>query len=183
MHPPENALNKTLFPKTKCRGIYAWHFKELPRKDVPTKGCSRTVDGYTLLYIGIAPSLVKGEPSKRTLRDRISQHYTGNIQGSTLRKSLACLLWDELQLEFRVGVNPRRPKLTLEGQKALTGWLSENALVSWVSHNEPWEYEVLLIHRFNTPLNIDCNHHHPFNRELTRTRVKKMGKARLGSTS
>jgi len=80
-------------------------------------------------------------------------------------------------------VNPRRPKLTLEGQKALTGWLSENALVSWVSHNEPWEYEVLLIHRFNTPLNIDCNHHHPFNRELTRTRVKKMGKARLGSTS
>lgn len=87
------------------------------------------------------------------------------------------MLKDKLSLEFRRGEGPRRPKLTFESRKALTMWMSEKTLVSWVIVDEPWLFEVSLIQRFTTPLNLDCNMHHPFFRELSRIRSKVLGEA------
>jgi hypothetical protein len=74
-------------PGPAARGIYAWFFREIP-KGVPIENCT-THDGFTLLYVGIAPSR---EGSKATLRRRLRQHYAGNASASTLRLTLGCLL-------------------------------------------------------------------------------------------
>jgi len=177
LYPPSYALKKGLFKELDRRGIYAWFFKELPYERIPTGECYYTEDGYFLLYIGIAPSLIRGEPSRQNLRRRLRLHYFGNIQGSTLRKSLACLLKDKLSLEFREGVDSRRPKLTRDSRHRLTKWLDKNALISWTTEDEPWLYEVELILKFKTPLNLDCNMHHPFYRELSKIRTRVLAEA------
>lgn len=48
-----------------------------------------------LLYVGISPKAPPsngGAPSRSTLRKRLQTHYRGNAEGSTLRKTLGCLL-------------------------------------------------------------------------------------------
>ncbi|WP_353210459.1 GIY-YIG nuclease family protein [Rhodovarius sp.] len=69
------------------RGVYAWYFSSIP-DGVPTDGCL-SVNGHTLLYVGISP---KNESSSQNLRKRITYHYRGNAEGSTLRLTLGVLL-------------------------------------------------------------------------------------------
>lgn len=72
-------------PVPAVNGIYFWWFKEIP-SGVPTEGCI-TQNGYTLLYVGISPDK-KGKPNSRAnLRQRIKTHYSGNAEGSTLRRT------------------------------------------------------------------------------------------------
>jgi hypothetical protein len=50
--------------------------------------------GLKLLYAGISPNRPPQNgrlPSKQHLRARIKYHYTGNAEGSTLRKTLVSL--------------------------------------------------------------------------------------------
>ncbi|MDP0908141.1 hypothetical protein Q6322_30460, partial [Klebsiella pneumoniae] len=55
---------------------------------VPTEGCI-TKNGYTLLYVGFSP-YKKGKPNSRAnLRQRNKTHYSGNAEGSTLRRTIA----------------------------------------------------------------------------------------------
>lgn len=69
---------------------------------VPTEGCI-TQNGYTLLYVGISPDK-KGKPNSRAnLRQRIKTHYSGNAEGSTLRRTLGVLLATEQFPLRRVG--------------------------------------------------------------------------------
>lgn len=80
-------------PVPAANGIYFWWFKEIP-SGVPTEGCI-TQNGYTLLYVGISPDK-KGKPNSRAnLRQRIKTHYSGNAEGSTLRRTLGVLLATE----------------------------------------------------------------------------------------
>ena len=58
---------------------------------VPTDGCL-VVDGHTLLYVGIAPDGLNKPNSRASLLTRIRQHYRGNAEGSTLRRTLGALL-------------------------------------------------------------------------------------------
>ena len=47
--------------------------------------------------------------SQQTLRQRLRTHYAGNAEGSTLRKTLGCLLAEELGIQLRrVGSGNRK---------------------------------------------------------------------------
>ena len=87
-------------------GIYAWYFKAVP-KNVPTTNCIKH-DIYTMLYVGISPKK-PSKTGKRNLQARIKEHYNGNAYGSTLRKTLGCLLEEKLNIEFiTTGKNPEQ---------------------------------------------------------------------------
>ena len=88
---PKNLLSRSAVlskpsPIPTERGLYAWFFKEIPGI-TPTDGCI-VKDDLTLLYVGISP---KNETSKENLRKRITYHYRGNAEGSTLRQTLGQL--------------------------------------------------------------------------------------------
>jgi hypothetical protein len=56
--------------------------------------------------------------------------------------------------------------------------MAENALVSWVEHDEPWELEEELIATLDVPLNLQGNAHNGFYRELKRLRAEAEQNAR-----
>ena len=78
-----------------------------------------------------------------------------------MRLTLGCLLSDELGLQLRrVGSGNR---LTFcDGEKRLSDWLAENALVAWEVTPEPWLLEEALIKAVPLPLNLDQNASHAF---------------------
>ena len=73
-------------------------------------------------------------PSAQNIRRRIRTHYSGNAEGSTLRKTLGCLLSDQLGIELRrVGSGNRRTFVT--GEKVLSEWMELSAKKKeWTSH-------------------------------------------------
>ncbi|MGC2676620.1 MAG: hypothetical protein WA415_11555 [Mycobacterium sp.] len=78
-------------------GVYGWWFRCLPAA-IDVSRCERKCD-LTLLYVGISPSRPPRNgkpPSQQNIRKRITYHFRGNAEGSTLRKTLGCLLADEL---------------------------------------------------------------------------------------
>ncbi len=160
-------------------GLYGWWFRKLPAElDVSDCSCR---DGLTLLYTGISPKRppTNGRaPSKENLQKRIKTHFTGNAEGSTLRKTLGCLLADELGIELRrVGSGKRMTFVA--GEQALSKWMGANALVSWVVHDEPWEVEDHLIGTLDLPLNLQGNARNRFHADLTLRRANEVAKARL----
>src|SRR5215831_7188859 len=68
-------------------GVYGWWFRRVPPL-VIADAC-RQLHGRRLLYAGISPNRPPQSgrpPSRQNLRGRIQYHYTGNAEGSTLRK-------------------------------------------------------------------------------------------------
>lgn len=105
------------------------------------------------------------------MRLRLRAHYAGNAEGSTLRKTLGCLLSDELGLQLRrVGSGNR--KTFAHGEPALSAWMAENAFVSWVTRQHPWELETALIAGLDLPLNLEDNSRNHFHQILTQTRMR-----------
>jgi len=158
-------------------GAYGWWFRKLPPL-VGANGCCQH-RGLWLLYAGISPNRPPQNgrpPSKQTLRDRIKHHYTGNAEGSTLRKTLGCLLADDLVIQLRrVGSGNRMT--FVEGEQALSAWMANNAYVSWVVRNRPWELEDELIAALDLPLNLQGNPHHRFH-SVRRVRARCVAQAR-----
>jgi hypothetical protein len=146
-------------------GICGWHFTEPPAEAL-------AVD--RLLYVGIAPRHVEGRTSRQNLRTRISYHYRGNAEGSTLRFSLGCLLGLDLR---RVGSGTR---LTFgpDGERKLSEWMADHARVCWVPIAQPWLAKAEVIARVDLPLNIDQNRDHPFHAHLSRLRAEARARAR-----
>jgi hypothetical protein len=166
-------------PVPRAPGLYAWYFRELPWP-LDTSDCV-TVDGRTLLYVGIAPKRPPANgarASEQTLADRIRYHYSGNAEGSTLRLTLGCLLAERLGIELRrVGSGTR---MTLSsGERKLSEWMGENAFVCWAVIDRPWELEEHLIRAVDLPLNLDQNRHHLFHATLSRLRKDAKVRARL----
>jgi hypothetical protein len=151
-------------------GVYGWWFNLLPAP-LDVSGCHH-VNEFTLLYTGISPKQPprNGRPaSKGQLRQRIVTHYAGNAAGSTLRKTLGCLLAEELGIQLRrVGSGSRRT--FADGEQQLSQWMAEHAFVSFVPHASPWELEERLIELLDLPLNLDGNSRNAFHPELTRVR-------------
>jgi hypothetical protein len=151
-------------------GVYGWWFRQLPAP-MDVSGCHQA-DGLTLLYTGISPKQPprNGRPaSKGQLRQRIVTHYAGNAEGSTLRKTLGCLLAAELGIQLRrVGSGSRRT--FVDGEQRLSQWMGEHAYVSFAPHERPWELEERLIELLDLPLNLNGNSRNTFHVELTRVR-------------
>jgi GIY-YIG catalytic domain len=146
-------------------GIYAWWFDELP--NVPLAGALER-DGFRLAYVGIA-SYRAG--SRRTLRQRLRNHCNGPIATSTLRRSLAAVLIDQLNLHPR-RVPGQKTRLANGEEARLTEWLIVHGRVAWITSATPWLLEdELLLKGPSLALNIRGNAH-PFVRELLTLRQK-----------
>lgn len=159
-------------------GVYGWWFRELP---LFVDGAGfRECHGLTLLYVGISPSRPPQNgrpPSKQNLCERIRYHYTGNAEGSTLRKTLGCLLADELGIQLRrVGSGKRMT--FVHGEQALSAWMANNAYVSWIVRDSPWQLEDELIAVLDLPLNLQGNAHNTFHPLLTQARARCVAQAR-----
>jgi hypothetical protein len=90
---------------------------------------------------------------------------------------LGCLLAEELGIELRrVGSGTRLTFST--GETALSGWMRENALVSWHECPEPWLVESTFCASLDLPLNLDQNSHGAFHAHLTRLRHEARVRAR-----
>jgi hypothetical protein len=48
------------------------------------------------------------------------------------------------------------------GEKALSAWMSQNAFVTWLVCEEPWNLEKGLIQSVDLPLNMQDNESYPF---------------------
>ena len=159
-------------------GVYGWWFRRLP-PPVVADGCCQQQDMW-FLYAGISPNRPPQNgrtPSRQRLRNRIKYHYTGNAEGSTLRKTLGCLLADELGIQLRrVGSGSRMT--FVEGEHELSAWMAENAYVSWVVCDRPWELEDDLIAALDLPLNLQGNPHNRFHSVLTAARARCVAQAR-----
>jgi hypothetical protein len=151
-------------------GVYGWWF-DRPPAVIDTTDC-RTWQGLTLLYAGLSPKRAPKNgrpPSKGQLRQRLTTHYAGNAEGSTLRKTLGCLLADELGIELR-RVGSGRRRTFVRGEQVLSDWMAEHAFVSIVEHPHPWELEDELIATLDVPLNLEGNSRNAFHAQLTAVR-------------
>lgn len=160
-------------------GIYGWWFRAIP-EGIDASGCQHR-DGLTLLYTGISPNRppTNGKPpSSQNLRQRIRYHYSGNAEGSTLRKTLGILLADELGIELRRVGSGKRRTFGTSGEVALSRWMSDYALVSWVIHPQPWTLEEELIGTLDVPLNLQGNARNGFYTTLKQRRAEAEQKAR-----
>ena len=132
----------------------------------------------TLLYIGISPDKKNKPQSRQHLKKRIANHYAGNAEGSTLRRSLGILLTPESHYPLRRVGSGRRMTFTHNGEQWLDAWMEKNAYVFWVEHETPWELEEDLLSALSLPLNIQGNRSHPFAIELNRLRKEAIHNAR-----
>ncbi|HHA1952712.1 hypothetical protein M8T12_15105 [Enterobacter ludwigii] len=163
-------------PVPAVNGIYFWWFKEIP-PGVPTVGCM-TQDGYTLLYVGISPDKKSKPNSRANLRQRIKTHYSGNAEGSTLRRTLGVLLATKSNFPLRRVGSGKRTTFTHPGEQWLDQWMEQNAKVSWVEDEEPWVLEETLISSISLPLNLQGNNH-AFKPVLSAMRSKAMAEAKM----
>lgn len=159
-------------------GVYGWWFRRLPPLIEPSGYCQH--QDLTLLYAGISPDQPPANgrrPSTQNIQKRIRYHYTGNAEGSTLRKTLGCLLADELGIQLRrVGTGNRMT--FVEGEQALSAWMADNAYVSWVVRTRPWEIEDYLIGALNLPLNLKGNSRNQFHPVLRAARARCVARAK-----
>jgi GIY-YIG catalytic domain len=163
-------------PVPAAHGLYAWYFRDLP-PSVPTDNCL-TVDGKTLLYIGIAPDKQSNPKSSASLLSRIRYHYVGNAEGSTLRRTLGVFLENKSGLPLRRVGSGKRFTLTHAGEQYLDEWMRENTFVAWIAHPEPWLIERVVLGEVSCPLNITHNKHHPFVVTLRQMRKEALRRAR-----
>jgi hypothetical protein len=165
-------------PVPAVAGVYAWYFDRIPNR-VPVVGC-RTVDGHTLLYVGISPKKPSADgvkQSRQTLRTRVRYHYRGNAYGSTLRLTLGSLLAADLGIQLRLVGSGTRMTFS-SGEAALSEWMSGHARVCWMETATPWLVEHNMIENLVLPLNLDQNSHSPFRAELSAERGAQRSRAR-----
>jgi hypothetical protein len=140
-------------------GVYAFYFDQ-PLPGIDSSGAHR-VGRHALLYVGIAPKpppLNGRAPSKSHLRQRLRTHYCGNAAGSTLRRTLGCLLSSQLEIQLRRVGSGGRYTFTNPGEQLVDDWMMQHAFVTWVETSAPWELEKeLLSSALRLPLNIDGN--------------------------
>ena len=162
-------------PVTRVNGVYAFFFKEVP-PGVPVDGCF-THDGLTLLYIAGSPDKKGKANSTQTLQQRVRYHFKGNADGSTLRRSLGILLAKESGYPLRRVGSGKKMTLTNKGEQCLDRWMQENAFVTWIENEEPWDLENQLLNSLSIPLNIQGNKHHPYASLLAQIRSQAIVQA------
>jgi hypothetical protein len=127
-------------------GLYAWWDDE---KSIPWPAVFPRVDDERPAYVGIAAS--------QSLGTRFERNHLGRTRGSGLRRSLAGLLVEQLNLDQHLLLNDvsRRSKFTLdeEGEARLTAWMLEHLRVTWVEMADPGRAEEALVASLLPPLN------------------------------
>jgi hypothetical protein len=140
--------------------IFPFIFPPIPQARVATDKIKKDrilMPTYNKAISPKAPSL-KGPPSRSTLRKCIRTHYRGNAEGSTLRRTLGCLLASMLNIKLRRVGSGTRYTFTNRGERVLDHWMDQHAFVTWVEAKVPWEIEKkLLSSGLNLPLNADGN--------------------------
>jgi hypothetical protein len=67
----------------------------------------------------------------------------------------------------------------------LSGWMADNAFVTWIEDPRPWLLEPVLIRSLDLPLNLDQNTNHAFHARLIELRREARRRAlmspRIGS--
>lgn len=151
-------------------GIYAWWdlgaaLADKYPADFPP------VDATRPLYIGIA--------ERQSLADRGLKMHLKRTRMSGLRRSLAALLRDELELSSQV-VTARGGMfgLTPTADAALTNWMLQHLHVTWIAHPAPSAVEGLIVGSEPPPLNYDHATHGPY---AARMRALRAGLRALGS--
>ena len=175
LYSRSEALSKPS-PIPAVSGIYAWYFSEISRV-TPIEGCIASGDKI-LLYVGISPDKAGKPNSTQDLRKRITYHYRGNAEGSTLRRTLGTLLAPRSGFPLRRVGSGKRMTLTHAGEKWLDSWMEQNAFVCWMPHSSPWQVEKELIGNISLPLNIRGNESHNFVVELKALRREAIRQAR-----
>ena len=104
-------------------------------------------------------------------------HYAGNAEGSTLRRSLGCLVAERLGIELRRFGSGTRLHFGV-GEQELSRWMDRNALISWLPTPEPWLLEHALLQSLDLPLNLDKNAGNNFHPILTAARANAAMRAR-----
>jgi hypothetical protein len=174
--PQELYCEKELIPES--TGVYAWYFDNnfgsyfthKSQSDIKFQLNSANVQNWYLLYVGVA-----GKKEGRTLRDRIySEHLNQNSKGSTLRQTLASLLWKDIHLIPAMQLNGENEK------QKLNNWMFQHARVSWTETTKPELIEELILKYFGCYLrfNIKDNKSNICRKEIARLRKcwRKAGK-------
>jgi hypothetical protein len=115
-------------------GFCFWYFRSIPSV-VPTDDCL-TLNGCTLLYLGVAPD--RASITNATLSNCVVRNYRGNVQGSSLRKTLGILLEGSSGFPLLRAGSAEGTTLTLAGERWLDDWMEENVFVGWTEHPKPW---------------------------------------------
>lgn len=87
------------------------------------------------------------------------------------------LLAGELGIQLRRVGSGKRMTFA-EGERALSAWMAENAYVSWVVRQRPWELEDTLIAALDLPLNLMGNKHNQFHPVLADVRARCVAQAK-----
>lgn len=166
-------------PAPAAPGVYAWYFDAIPGS-ADGAGCHAAGE-FSLLYVGISPKEPPANgraPSRSTLRQRLRTHYAGNAAGSTLRKTLGCLLADSLGIALRRVGSGARYTLGNAGEQVLDQWMERHARVSWVESPQPWLLErQILASGLPLPLNVRDNPCEAHARHLKTIRAEAMARA------
>jgi hypothetical protein len=155
-------------------GFCFWYFRSIPSV-VPTDDCL-TLNGCTLLYLGVAPD--RASITNATLSNCVVRNYRGNVQGSSLRKTLGILLEGSSGFPLLRAGSAEGTTLTLAGERWLDDWMEENVFVGWTEHPKPWTLEYELLLKLSLPLNMSHNGHHPFASSLKTIRFAALQRAR-----
>ncbi|MET4639587.1 GIY-YIG nuclease family protein [Mycetocola sp. 2940] len=146
-------------------GVYAWYDKEgalVPfyPSDFPP------VDRSLPLYVGLA--------AKDSLAGRVVGTHMVSTRRSGLRRSLAALLHEELDLRPGVIAHPKgKFDLMPTRETKLTDWMLDNGLrVTWVTHDAPVLVEKLIIRNLLSPLNYTHATGSPYRASMRRLRVE-----------
>lgn len=134
---------------------------------------------HQLVYVGIARS---APPSRATLRSRVvGNHIRGTTGQSTLRRSLASLLYEQEGWRSRF---TDRPLLVADAEGRLNDWMQKHLAVSWAVIAEPWTVEDHVISELTPPLNQSANSAHPLYRHVreARARWRTAARAAVGTT-
>lgn len=155
-------------------GLYAWWLasdEALPDID----GYQHPSEpGLRLVYVGTAP---KNEASKETLRSRVLKKHVGlGLAGSTFRRSLAALLWQERNWTPQL-TEAGKWKFSPEDDAALRGWQEQNLRVTWLEIERPWESEPRAIDDLGPSFNLADNREHPFYEDMANARALFQAKA------
>jgi hypothetical protein len=146
-------------------GLYAWW--STPGALPGIAGPPHPDGARELLYVGIARS---GPSSRATLRSRVAgNHIRGTTGQSTLRRSLASLLYEQRGWQSRF---TDRPLLLPGDEERLNAWMREHLALSWAVHEQPWTIEAEVIAELTPPLNQSANSAHPLYRHVRQARQR-----------
>lgn len=126
-------------------GVYAWFFVT----PMGYAGADNLYerDGMTFLYTGKAASL----------RKRLLTHSGNSSGSSTFRRSVGCLMLNELAIVPRQFGPKRKLAFETASEAKLTAWLSDNARVAWMPFEHAGDLEDWIIGHYRPPMNLQGN--------------------------